>query len=207
MASFLQPVWAVAIVELLEALCSRSSLLRESLWQHWLQVDFHRLDKDVLRLKEKMSQADLQFVRKDGGDGFSWTLASPPHKDVHRVGYVFAGASHKEGCCWEGGAVSVIDSLGHVWLRDRARLRANGLSTTLVEASMIVGSVRSVIRCVLRHMLSVGSIWHWSDSLEGVQGVQPIWLSNKVASNHRPSSCSCNCRGFCYKIGLDSGPA
>ena len=76
----------------------------------------------------------------------------------------------------------VIDSLGHVWLRDRVCLRAIGLSTTLVEASVIVGAVRAVVRCILRHVVSVGSIWPWSDSLEGIQGIQSIRLSNKAAA-------------------------
>ena len=76
----------------------------------------------------------------------------------------------------------VVDSLGHVWLRDRVCLRAAGLSTTLVEASMIVGAVRAVIRCILRHVVSVGGIWPWSDSLEGIQSIQSIRLSNKAAS-------------------------
>ena len=62
LASLLQQVWAVAIVDFLKALCSRGALLRESLWQHWSQVALHRLDKDVLRLKEIMSRANLQFV-------------------------------------------------------------------------------------------------------------------------------------------------
>ena len=47
---------------------------------------------------------------------------------------------------------------------------------------MIVGAVRAVVRCVLRHVVSVRNIWPWSDSLEGVQGVQSIRLSNKAAS-------------------------
>ena len=61
-ASLLNQVLAVAIVDFLKALCSRGALLRESLWQHWSQVALHRLDKDVLRLKEIMSRANLQFV-------------------------------------------------------------------------------------------------------------------------------------------------
>ena len=47
---------------------------------------------------------------------------------------------------------------------------------------MIVGAVRAVIRCILRHVVSVGGIWPWSDSLEGIQGIQSIRLSNKAAS-------------------------
>ena len=54
------------------------------------------------------------------------------------------------------GAVLVLDSLGHVWLRDRVCLRAVGLKTRLVEASMIVGAVRAVIHCIL---LSAHSIY------------------------------------------------
>ena len=47
---------------------------------------------------------------------------------------------------------------------------------------MMVGAVRVVVRCVLHHLVSVGSIWPWSDSREDNQGVQSIRWSNKAAA-------------------------
>ena len=148
--------------------------------QHWSQAALHKFERDVFRLKDVMARANLHFVKKHEGDGFQWTVPPPPHRNVHRTVYIFADASHKDSG-W-GGSVLVIDSLGHLWLRDRVCVRAIGLSTTLVEASMIVGAVRAVVRCILWHMISVGSLWPWSDSLEGFQGIQSIRLSNKAAS-------------------------
>ena len=75
-----------------------------------------------------------------------------------------------------------MDSKGHVWLDTSVSLSAIGLSTKLVEASVVVSQVVAIAEYVSTHGMCIKEIWVWSDYLSVVQSVQSRDMADKTAS-------------------------
>ena len=75
-----------------------------------------------------------------------------------------------------------MDSQGHVWLNYNVSLSAIGLSTKLVEASVIVSVVIAIAEFVSSHGVCLKEIWAWSDCLSAVQSLQSRDMADKTAS-------------------------
>ena len=148
----LYQMWMAALIELQKAMCSESTLLEDALWEHGTSPRPHRLNSNIHHLKRKSSRLGITFIRVASGDGFSWSLGRPPSSPQTRALYVFADASRTQH--W-GGAVLVKNSEGHEWLRGRVTLDAVGLSTALVEATMIVSAIKAAMWAMLQHGVSI----------------------------------------------------
>ena len=92
---------------------------------------------------------------------------------------VFGDASLKD--CW-GGAAKVVDSLEHVWLDVSVSLTAIGLSTKLVEASVVVSAGVAIAEYVSTHGVCIKELSVWSDCLSAVPSLQSRDLADKMAS-------------------------
>ena len=87
----------------------------------------------------------ITFIRLESQQGEVWTLQRPEEITTVRVLYIFGDASNIEQ--W-GGAAMVVDEEGNVWLKKRVTIRAQGLSTKLVEATMIVMALQAVLQAI-----------------------------------------------------------
>ena len=69
-----------------------------------------------------------------------------------------------------------------MWLDTNASLSAIGLSTKLVEASVVVSAVIAIAEFVSTHGVCIKEIWVWSDCLSAVQSLQSRNMADKSAS-------------------------
>ena len=81
-----------------------------------------------------------------------------------------------------GGTAKVADSQRHVWLDVCVSLSAIGLSTKLVEASVVVSAVVPIAEYVPTHGMCIKEFWVWFDCLSSRQSVQSRDLVDKTAS-------------------------
>ena len=81
-----------------------------------------------------------------------------------------------------GGAAKVVDSQGHVWLDTSVSLYAIGLSTKLVEVSVVVSAVIAIADFVSTHGVCIKEIWVWCGCLSTVQSLQSKDMADKTAS-------------------------
>ena len=134
-------LWVTVIIELLKALNSTNHLLRMALWEHWLQPSLHCLDLDMNRIKDRLRAMHITLVsvQRDsgGGQGFTSDSDSPPGGALH----IFGDASLRS--TW-GGAVQVRDARGRVYITLVVHKSAQGLSTKIVEANMIISGIMAV---------------------------------------------------------------
>ena len=172
-------MWVTAIVEYHKAMNSPGQVLKEATWIHWQSEDLHRWDKDVKRLRERVHSMGMPFIRVDPQQGEVWTLQRPQENTTIRVLYIFGDASNIER--W-GGAAMVVDEEGKVWLKKRVTVTAQGLSTKLVEATMIVMGLEAAVQAIMNTEVGVQEGWAWSDSLEAVHSLASRQLQQRPAS-------------------------
>ena len=172
-------MWVTAIVEYHKAMNSPSQVLNETTWVHWQSEDLHRWDKDVRRLRARVHNMGIKFIRVESQQGEVWTLRRQEENTAVRVLYIFGDASNIEQ--W-GGAAMVVDEEGNVWLKKRVTIKAQGLSTKLVEATMIVMALEAVLQAIRKSEVTVQKVWAWSDSLEAIQSLASGQLQQRPAS-------------------------
>ena len=162
-------LWVTVIIELSKALNSTNHLLRMALWEHWLQPSLHRLDLDMNRIKDRLRAMNITLVsvQRDSGVGQGLTIDSscPPQGAL----YVFGDASLRST---GGGAVQVRDAKGRVYITMVVHMSAQGLSTKIVEATMIISGIMAVDTWLGRLGLSDWEVWCWSDCVLAVQSAR-----------------------------------
>ena len=158
---------------------SPSQVLNETTWVHWQSEDLHRWDKDVRRLRARVHSMGIKSIRVESQQGEVWTLQRQEENTSVRVLYIFGDASNIEQ--W-GGAAMVVDEEGNVWLKKRVTIKAQGLSTKLVEATMIVMALEAVLQAIRKSEVTVQKVWAWSDSLEAIQSLASGQLQQRPAS-------------------------
>ena len=99
-------MWVTAIVEYHKAMNSPSEVLNETTWVHWQSEDLHRWDKDVRRLRARVHNMGIKFIRVESQQGEVWTLQRPEENTAVRVLYIFGDASNIEQ--WGGAAMVVV---------------------------------------------------------------------------------------------------
>ena len=110
----------------------------------------------------------IKFIRVESQQGEVWTLRRQEENTAVRVLYNFSDASTIEQ--W-GGAAMVVDEEGNVWLKKRVTIKAQGLGTKLIEATMIVMALEGVLQASRKSEVTVQKVWAWSDSLEAIQSL------------------------------------
>ena len=82
--------------------------------------------------------------------------AGPEENKAVRVLYIFGDASNIEQ--W-GGAAMVVNEEGNVWLKKRVTVMAQGLSTKLVEATMIGIALEALLQATRNTEVRVQKVW------------------------------------------------
>ena len=78
----------------------------------------------------------------------------------------------------------VVDEEGNVWLKKRVTIKAQALSTKLVEATMIVMALEAVLKAIRKTEVTVQKLWAWSDSLEAIQSLASGQLQQITSIHH-----------------------
>ena len=172
-------LWVTVINELFKSLNGPNALLAQSVWAHWSNPCLHRFDSDSQRIQSRFQSLGIHFRKCVSGQGAKWCVKPPRGGAFPTVLYVFGDASLKD--CWRG-AAKVVDGRGHVWLDYSVSLSAIGLSTKLVEASVVVSAVVAIAEFVSSHGVCLKEIWVWSDCLSAVQSLQSKDMADKTAS-------------------------
>ena len=172
-------LWATVIKELFQSLNGPNTLLAQTVWAHWSNPCLHRFNGDSHRIQSRRQHLHIHFRKLVSGQGTKWCVSPPLGGAFPEILYVFGDASVKD--CW-GEAAKVVDNQGHVWLDASVSLFATGLSTKLVEASVVVSVVVAIAEDVSTHGMSTKELWVWSDCLSAVQCLQSRDLADKTAS-------------------------
>ena len=126
-----------------------NALLAQCAWAHWSNQCLHRFDSDSQGIQSRLQSLGIEFRKLGSGQGAKWCVKPPRGSAFPTVLYVFGDSSLKD--CW-GGAAKVVDGQGHVWLEYSVSLSAIGLSTKLVEASVVVSAVVAIAEFVSSHV-------------------------------------------------------
>ena len=154
-------------------------MLAQTVWAHWPNPCLHRFDSDSQRIRSKLQRLDIHFRKLVSGQGAKWCVSPPRGGAFPAVLYIFGDASLKD--CWEV-AAKLVDKQGHVCLDTSVSLSAIGLSTKLVDASVVVSAVVAIAEYVSTHGMCIKEIWVWSHCLSAVQSLQSRDMADKTAS-------------------------
>ena len=171
-----QVLWTTALVEYHKAMNSPSEVLKAAAWHQWQNPDLHKYDKDVSRLRKRAGEIGVEFHRVGLEKAEKWELNKPQGTRKCRIMYIFGDASNIPK--W-GGAAKVMDDAGRVWLQKKVTLLAHGMSTKLVEATMIAMAYDAVREAVVSHDVEVHEVWAWSDCLGAIHGMQSADVRQK----------------------------
>ena len=147
---------------------SPNALLREVAARHWGAPASHKYDQDVRRLRKMFSASGMSFkqTKKGGrGSGKMEIKAKPPKRGLHVVLYIMGDASRKYK--W-GGGVMVLNEQGTCFLKAQIVSEVWGLSTKLIEATMVVAALVAIDEWV-RNRDVVVEVWAWSDNLSAIR--------------------------------------
>ena len=95
--------------------------------------------------------------------------APPPKAGSHVVLYIMGDASCKDQ--W-GGGVMVLGEQGTCYLKAQIVFEAWGLSSKLIEATMVVAALVAIdewVRSVVYERDVVVEVWAWSDNLSAIR--------------------------------------
>ena len=155
-----QVLWATVLVEYHKAMNSPSNVLKEAAWHQWQNPDPHKYDKDVQRFRERARVMGVEFHTVGIKKAEKWVPSKPQGKNTCRTLYIFGDASNIH--MW-GGVAKVMLETGRVWLQKRVTLLAQGMSTKLVEATMIAMAYAAVREAISSQLVEVQEVWSWSD--------------------------------------------
>ena len=170
-------LWVTIIVELLTTLNSQNFLLRDVLWSHYQSERRHGegVDHDIHRVQQRLQRPDLsirRYVRAEGG----CCEVVTPHREIHSITIVGDASKGKHS----GGGFIAVDDQGHVLLWEVVTFSAQGLSTMIVEATMMPPGVHAITEWLRMGGIQVDHILVGSDNMAAVQRLQAGTL------NHRP---------------------
>ena len=132
----------------------------------------HTYDQDVVRLKEMFAKSGMSFrkISKGGRGTDKLKINAPPLKTgSHVVLYIMGDASCKDQ--W-GGGVMVSGEQGTCYLKAQFVFEAWGLSSKLIEATMVVAALVAIdewVRRVVYERDVVVEVWAWSDNLSAIR--------------------------------------
>ena len=165
-----QVSWATTTMEYHKAMKSPRDILKHAAWQHWQSPSLLQYDRDSA--PQWVTTLGVEFLKVEHIKAQRWELQLPNGASRYKTSYVFSGASFVSMCVgWGGGGgrgAKVMDEAGGVRLHKRVTLLAVGLTTKLVESTM-VGMPFDAVQATSRNKVVVDEeVWGWSDCLGAI---------------------------------------
>ena len=157
-------LWVTVVLEMHKAFNSVNADLRDLMWGQWLQCGAMHHNPDLWRVKSRLKVMDMSLLRVLSSKQVdSWEIDQDLRKTCSHV-YITGDAS--EGMEWAG-MVQVSTDNEEILLNNKVFFPAEGLSSTLTEATVVISAIVALYRWVERTPPPppLFKTWVWSDSL------------------------------------------